>query len=122
MCDHFDELPETQNKCITTPEAKAKKITTWYLERLHEGNFKSEVLKLLKKVIEDDARMVIEHNGKPIAVLSPIVDYQMLVAFQHELDPCMWVELVNDARENLGLQPITGDQENDSTGVQEDTP
>jgi len=62
-------------------------------------------------VFERQVRFVVNHDGKCVAALVPLVDLEMLKDFQTEVDPCKWLELVQEARERLGWPAVTFDKE-----------
>jgi hypothetical protein len=58
-------------------------------------------------VYERQVRFLISHEGKPVAALVTLVDLEMLKEFQTEVDPCKWLELVQEARQRLGWPAVT---------------
>ena len=57
-------------------------------------------------VYERQVRFLISHDGKPVAALVPLVDLEMLKGLQTEVDPCKWLELVQEARQRLGWPAV----------------
>jgi hypothetical protein len=62
-------------------------------------------------VYERQVRFVISDDGKPVAALVTLVDLEMLKEFQAEVDPCEWLELVQEARQRLGWPAVTFNDE-----------
>ena len=62
-------------------------------------------------VYERQVRFVVNHEGRPVAALVPLVDLEMLKDLQTEADPCKWMELVQESRERLGWPAVTFDKE-----------
>jgi hypothetical protein len=62
-------------------------------------------------VYERQVRFLINHDGKPVAALVTLVDLEMLKGFQTEVDPCKWLELVQEARQRLGWPAVTFNDE-----------
>jgi hypothetical protein len=58
-------------------------------------------------VYERHVRFLISHDGKPVCALVPLVDLQLLKDFQGQVDPCKWLELVQEARQRLGWSSVT---------------
>jgi hypothetical protein len=62
-------------------------------------------------VYERQVRFLISHDGKPVVALVTLVDLEMLKEFQTEVDPCKWLELVQEARQRLGWPAVTFNDE-----------
>ena len=58
-------------------------------------------------VYERHVRFVVNHGGKPVAALVPLVDLEVLKDLQGDVDPCVWLELVQEARQRLGWPAVT---------------
>ena len=58
-------------------------------------------------VYERHVRFVVNHDGKPVAALVPMVDLEVLKDLQGDVDPCVWLELVQEARQRLGWPAVT---------------
>jgi hypothetical protein len=61
----------------------------------------------VEAVYERQVRFVISHEGKPVAALVPLVDLEMLKDIQGQVDPCKWLEWVQDLRERLCWPAVT---------------
>jgi hypothetical protein len=57
-------------------------------------------------VYERQVRFLISYEGKPVCALVPLVDLEMLKDIQGQVDPCKWLELVQEARQRLGWAPV----------------
>jgi hypothetical protein len=62
-------------------------------------------------VYERHVRFVVNHDGKPVAALVPLVDLEVLKDLQGDVDPCVWLELVQEARQRLGWPAVTFNDE-----------
>ncbi len=58
-------------------------------------------------VFERQVRYVISHEGKPVAALVPLVDLEMVKDIQIQVDPCKWLEWIQNLRERLGWPAVT---------------
>ena len=56
-------------------------------------------------------RFVVNHDGKPVAALVPLLDLELAKDFQLQVDPCRWVEVIQNLRERLGWPPVTFNHE-----------
>jgi hypothetical protein len=65
-------------------------------------------------VYERQVRFVVSHGGKPVAALVSLLDLELAKDFQLQVDPCRWVEVIQNLRERLGWPPVTfnNDEEN----------
>jgi len=61
----------------------------------------------VEAVYERHVRFLISHEGKPLAALVPLVDLEMLKDIQGQVDPCKWLEWIQELRERLGWSPVT---------------
>jgi hypothetical protein len=77
-------------------------------------DFAEEPFQHCEAVYERQARFVISHDGKPVAALVTLVDLEMLKEFQSEVDPCKWLELVQEARQRIGWPAVTFNDEEES--------
>lgn len=58
-------------------------------------------------VYERQVRFLISYEGKPVCALMPLVDLEMLKDIQTQVDPCKWLEWIQDLRERLGWPAVT---------------
>ena len=95
----FANLP---NRITTVIES----ILPTTVKCLAEGPFQH-----CEAVYERHVRFVVNHDGKPVAALVPLVDLEVLKDLQGDVDPCVWLELVQEARQRLGWPPVTFNEE-----------
>ncbi len=70
-------------------------------------------------VFDRQVRFIISHDGKPVAALVPLVDFEMLKDIQTQVDPCKWVEWTQNLRERLGWPAVTfNEQEETNAEIQ----
>jgi hypothetical protein len=70
-------------------------------------DFAEEPFQHCEAVYERQVRFLISYEGKPVAALVTLVDLEMLKEIQTQVDPCKWLELVQEARQRLGWSPVT---------------
>ncbi len=74
-------------------------------------DFAEEPFQHAEAVYERQVRFVISHDAKPVAALVTMVDLEMLKDLQGDVDPCVWLELVQEARQRLGWPAVTFNDE-----------
>jgi len=57
-------------------------------------------------VYERQVRFLISYEGKPVAALVTLVDLEMLKEIQTQVDPCKWLEWIQNLRERLGWPAV----------------
>ena len=57
-------------------------------------------------VYERQVRFVVSHEDKPVCALVPLVDLEMLKDMQTQVDPCKWLEWIQELRERLGWPAV----------------
>ena len=70
-------------------------------------DFAEEPFQHCEAVYGRQVRFLISHEGKPMAALVPALDLEMLKDVQTQVDPCKWLEWIQDLRDRLGWPAVT---------------